>query len=411
MASKEQSSSVIDTKDGFIAFGMAVFSLILYIRTLVPGLLPGDSGEFQTLAYSVDHAHTTGYEVYILLAKLFTLIVPVNDVAYRVNLLSAVYAALTVALVYLAGRVLTRSRWSGAVGAFALAISATFWSQSIIAEVYTAGSAVCSAVLLMVLLWFQTGRGKFLFAAGLLGGLGIGIHGTNSLFAVAVAALIVLGRPGQRFFDLRTTWKPALGGAALGLALALAAFTMVDLHNTQANIINSVYRPSASRWDVQPEELDSFAGRFSFLVFARQWRSAMFANPAQVMPANQRQFEETFPRDFALPVRLLALLGFLSLFIRQWKLGIFFTLALAVHGLYTLNYQIGDLYVFFISIYVYLCPLIAEGLAVLLRLIERIPGSISKAFETGSGGPGAGPGGCALLFTAGRSPKNRRTAV
>ena len=87
IASKKQSSSVIDTKDGFIAFGMAVFSLILYIRTLVPGLLPGDSGEFQTLAYSVDHAHTTGYEVYILLAKLFTLIVPVNDVAYRVNLL------------------------------------------------------------------------------------------------------------------------------------------------------------------------------------------------------------------------------------------------------------------------------------------------------------------------------------
>ena len=81
--------------DPIMALGLFIASFVLYIRTLAPSLLFGDSAEFQTIAYTLGMGHPTGYPIYILLAKLFT-IIPVGDVAYRVNLFSAFCAALTV---------------------------------------------------------------------------------------------------------------------------------------------------------------------------------------------------------------------------------------------------------------------------------------------------------------------------
>jgi len=53
-----------------ILFSALIFfsGLTLYIRTLAPGLLSGDSAELQTLAYTLGMTHPTGYPVYIILA-------------------------------------------------------------------------------------------------------------------------------------------------------------------------------------------------------------------------------------------------------------------------------------------------------------------------------------------------------
>ena len=59
--------------DALLALLIGGLSLALYARTLVPFVLGGDSAEFQVLAYQVGIAHTLGYPVYILLAKLFTI--------------------------------------------------------------------------------------------------------------------------------------------------------------------------------------------------------------------------------------------------------------------------------------------------------------------------------------------------
>jgi hypothetical protein len=52
-----------------------VAALALYIRTLAPFLLFGDSAEFQTIASTLGIGHPTGYPIYILLAKVFTLVI------------------------------------------------------------------------------------------------------------------------------------------------------------------------------------------------------------------------------------------------------------------------------------------------------------------------------------------------
>lgn len=370
---RHQHTPLLTWIDGLITLLFSIAALALYVRTLVPGLIPNDSAEFQALAYTLDHAHTTGYEVYTLLAKIFTWIVPLGDVAYRVNLLSAVCAALTIGLVYLAGRVFSGSRWAGITGALALTVSGTFWSQAVIAEVYTMGSLFTAAVLLLVLVWYETGSANAIRAAGLLGGLSIGVHGTVLLLAPAVLALMLLGnRRRQR------PWGAALAGVVLGLLLMVSIFAVVDFNETNASMMKVSYQPSITRWGLQPGDLDSFTQRFAFLVGARQWRSAMFVDPAQVIPGNLRVFSTFYAQDFALPFRLMVLIGLIGVFFRDWRLGLFFIVALLVHGLYTLNYRIGDIFVFFISFYIYACALAAEGLMALLRLLKRWQANASK---------------------------------
>ena len=77
--------------------GRGLAALALYLRTLAPDVLVGDSGEFQFTGAILGVPHPTGYPLYTLLGKLLSLL-PVGDVAYRINLSSAVYMAAAAAL-------------------------------------------------------------------------------------------------------------------------------------------------------------------------------------------------------------------------------------------------------------------------------------------------------------------------
>jgi hypothetical protein len=119
--------------DALLAALAACSGLALYTRTLAPDLLLGDSGEFQTLVYTLGMTHPTGYPVFVLLGRLFTLI-PLGELAWRANLFVAVFAAITLACVYLSLRLLAGWRIAALSGVFALAVTPMFWFYAILAE-------------------------------------------------------------------------------------------------------------------------------------------------------------------------------------------------------------------------------------------------------------------------------------
>jgi hypothetical protein len=140
--------------DAVLVVGLFAASLALYVQTLAPSIaaLFDDSLEFPLVSYRLGIAHPTGYPLYTLLGKLFTLL-PWHDVAWRVNLLSAVAGALTAAFVYLVARQLSARRLPSLLGTAALAVSPVFWSQAVVAEVYTLASAFVALLLWMALRW------------------------------------------------------------------------------------------------------------------------------------------------------------------------------------------------------------------------------------------------------------------
>lgn len=197
------------------ALALPIFAgaLGVYGLTLAPTVVAmfDDSLELQLVTYQLGIVHPTGYPLYTLLGWLFTRL-PVGDVAYRVNLMSAIFAATTVALVYLIGLELAsqpsppsdeahldpaRRPWANVlaalIGALALAVSPVFWSQATLAEVYTLNAAFVAAILWLSVRIKRQAKSqthpypeKSLLALAFLFGLSLTHHRTTVLLLPAI---------------------------------------------------------------------------------------------------------------------------------------------------------------------------------------------------------------------------------
>ncbi|HEX6708837.1 MAG TPA: DUF2723 domain-containing protein [Rubrobacter sp.] len=180
-----------------LSAAVAIFVGILYLRTLAPTVLPYgtpdtlDSPMLQTEVSVLGIGHPTGYPTYMMLTHLFTYL-PFGDPAYRVNLASAVYGVAAVFIVYLVGLRLGGRAVAAAAGALAFGLSGTFWSQAVIAEVYTLEALLVALVLLVLLVWRDRRDDRYLLLAAFLGGLSLTHHLTSILLVPAVPAFVFL---------------------------------------------------------------------------------------------------------------------------------------------------------------------------------------------------------------------------
>ncbi|MFL7868193.1 MAG: DUF2723 domain-containing protein, partial [Anaerolineales bacterium] len=110
--------------------GISLFLLtfLVYLRTLAPGVYGYDSAELATGVFTQGIIHPPGYPLYLLIGKLFTLL-PVRDVAYRLNLMSAFFAALTIVLLYNAIGNIIGNRFAAWAAACLFAVSNYFWQM------------------------------------------------------------------------------------------------------------------------------------------------------------------------------------------------------------------------------------------------------------------------------------------
>ncbi len=225
---------------------LGLSALGAYLRTLAPGLLYGDSAEFQTLAATFGVAHPSGYALYLLLAKIFTWL-PFRSVAWRVNLLSAVMGALALVGVYWMARHLTGSRTGALLGALLLGVGKTFWSQAVIAEVYTTAALTLVGVVGLLYAWHldPARRATFLFLASLL--VGLSLHITVVVMAPALGAFVcwTLAATHQPFRQWRRAFLSATGGALAGAAIFLLATLALVLHNPPTSYVNVTSAPLA----------------------------------------------------------------------------------------------------------------------------------------------------------------------
>ncbi|MFL5732047.1 MAG: DUF2723 domain-containing protein [Chloroflexia bacterium] len=208
----------------WLIFGLPfLLSLGLYTATLAPTINTRsfDSAELITKSALPQVAHMPGSPLYEWLGYVFSWL-PFGELAARVNWMSAFFGAIAVALLYVAcARHVTGERWS-AVGAAALfALSLTFWSQAVLAELYAPNMAFLALSMLALLEWAtrrgsrgmsEAGGGRGLEAAygsatparwwlvlslGTLG-LSLGVHASNILYVPAFGLFIILGWPVRR---------------------------------------------------------------------------------------------------------------------------------------------------------------------------------------------------------------------
>ncbi len=169
-------------------------ALAVYLQTLLPGAGWGDIARFQYVSRVWGIPHRFGYPLYIALSRLFGAL-PVGNLAYRINLMSAVFAALAAVTVYLLVRRLADDEVAAASAALSFATSRALWGQAVVAEVYTLNAALIGAVLLVLLAWSQTQKTGLLYLGIGLYALSFGNHMTVVTLVPAVVYLLLVTEP------------------------------------------------------------------------------------------------------------------------------------------------------------------------------------------------------------------------
>ncbi|MBU1598794.1 DUF2723 domain-containing protein, partial [bacterium] len=135
----------------FVSFGV-------YLYTLTPTVGFHDSGELITVAYTLGIAHPPGYPLYTLFGKVFITLIPIGNIAYRMNMESALFASLACLMTYFITLKLTAKIIPSIVTALILAFSATFWEQAVIAEKYTLNAFFFTLLIFILLKWQESIR-------------------------------------------------------------------------------------------------------------------------------------------------------------------------------------------------------------------------------------------------------------
>jgi tetratricopeptide (TPR) repeat protein len=166
---------------------------------MCPTVYLGDSGELTAAAFSLGIAHGSGYPLYTLIGKLFCLI-PVGNIAFRMNLMSACLGVVTVWLVYSLIFRVTVSHLAAFVGSLFLAFTPVFWFQMVSAEVYTL-HAFFVALVLRLLWWWDERREFFILVLFVfVVGLSFGNHLQTVMLAPGVLWIVLSG-------DRRALWN------------------------------------------------------------------------------------------------------------------------------------------------------------------------------------------------------------
>lgn len=252
--------------DLYAAAGVWLIAFVVYLLTLAPTVTGEDSGELITAAYTLGIPHPPGYPLWCMLGKLFTLIVPVGSIAWRVGLMSAFWGASAAAVISLLVIKLTRNRAAAVAAALIFAFSRDFWGQCTIAETYTLNAFLIAACILLLVSYHETRRTSLLYAFAAVYGLGLCNHHTmhflGPLFALYILSSDYLAcggnltapansaknRTPSPFLFILHRWRAYL----VMPAIALAVWALIHLYLPIRSMANPVMD-----WG-NPETWDNF---------------------------------------------------------------------------------------------------------------------------------------------------------
>ena len=171
-----------------VATAVAIITLAFFVITLRPDVGgTEDSPKFQFVGRVLGTSHSPGYPFYAMATWLFGWL-PIGNLAYRINLFSAVCGALSSVVVFLTARRIGVTRPLSVAAAFGAATGYPVWSNSVTAEVYTLAAVLSGGAIYFLIAFAQTGSHWRLYLACFLWACGFGNHVTIS--GILPAALI-----------------------------------------------------------------------------------------------------------------------------------------------------------------------------------------------------------------------------
>jgi hypothetical protein len=368
--------------DLVIAVVLGGSALAFYVKTIAPTLLMADAAEFQFASYLLGIAHPTGYPLYLMLGWLWSHLFPLGDAAFRINLLSAVFAALATGLLYALILEVLRStlrgvrtslvRATATIGTLTMAFSHTFWSQAVKAEVYALNSLFVVVILFLLVRWSRSDfrSRRTLYLAAFFYGLSLTHHRTMILFLPAFALFTWLVDR-STLTNLQSLWK-----LLVLVIVPQILYLYVPLRAAATPYLRIELAP-----DRTLELYTNTLRGFGDFVMGQMFRAELgYQAPIAERLAMAAGF---LLNQFGIAGLSVGLLGALRLGIGRWKVLVLLGVSYLALVAFNLFYFIGDIHVLFTPTYIIFTIWIALGVGWLLEtagyLAKRWPRARSAA--------------------------------
>ncbi len=227
-----------------IGLGIAVFliSLFTYIATLEPTVSFWDCGEYISTSAKLQVGHPPGAPLFQMLGAFFSMFATSPaKLAYMVNMMSAIFSALTILILYwtilhlLKKYIIKKENLgkaekivvlgSAVTGSLAFAFSDTFWYSAVEAEVYAAAMFLTAVLFWLGLKWVEnldSPRGtKWLILMAFVIGLSFGVHFMVLLVIPAIGMLYYF-KTHEQF-----TWKSFVIANLTVIGILLVIFKLL----------------------------------------------------------------------------------------------------------------------------------------------------------------------------------------
>lgn len=284
----EPSPGVLRRSLPYVAPALLVFlgSLLLDLRTLMPGLGFWDTGEFQTIGTTLGIAHPTGYPSYTLLLWLTSVILgPFGEPALRANLTSALLVSSAAALATIAVIQVTRRPIIGLAAGALLAVAPIAWENAVRADPHAFHLFLGALLLVLLLAWAGRERagsphaGWWLVAASVVFGVSLGNHALTLLMAPGVVLFALAVDP--RIIWRR--WRLVLACVGAAVATTLLVYAYLPLRSAMDPPLDYAH---PADW-VRTDALGRVTGGFRYLVLGEQFRGTFHEWPTMQQAIDQ----------------------------------------------------------------------------------------------------------------------------
>ena len=333
---------------------IAAVSFALYYATLLPGFDFGDTGFLQTTVGERTITPRNGYPLYFAVGGIFLWLTRAEP-AYALNLASAVEGAIACGLLVLVAAELSGSLLAAVGASLLFAVSYTFWSQAIIAEVYSLHMVFVALTLLLLLRWAHRPTVARLALFFAVYAAGFGNHLAMILLMPGYTLFLLLADPP----GWRAVVRPQI--IALALVIALAA-SLQYVWNLRALWL----------WPNTPPSLVEAMQTFWFDVTKTDWRETMVMHvPDSMVRRRLAMYWFDVLQQFGWTI-LIAPLGLAWLARSDWRRGLLLLALYLVNVAFAFGYSVGDTHVFYLPSHVMLALLTAPGIVALGQLAATV---------------------------------------
>jgi hypothetical protein len=332
----------------------------VYRMTMSPSVGFIDSGELAAVSSTLGIAHPTGYPLFTLAGRIFSMIPVAEEVIVRLNLMSAVFSASAIVVLFFVALQLLEpmnARRTGTqiisamMAVLFFAFAPTVWRQAVIVEVYSLHLLLVGFATLFFLkaLHADLNRWWWLFAYVL--GLAFTNHMTTILLAPAFLFLFFKEHGIGRTAFVRCAY------CAIPFGLGLSVYAFLPLRAMNHPILN---------WG-NPQTPENFIGHIS----GKQFRVWMFSS-VDIAKKQFNYFLDRLPIEFMHVLLAIALVGAIVMAMTAGKRFVFVILLLITCVGYSINYDIHDIDAYFLLAYAAIMLFVAFGLDRLFRSASTI---------------------------------------